>query len=256
MNLVLDNISAGYNGRKVVHGICATFQTGEITCLLGPNGCGKTTLFKAILGLLPSSGKILIDNKLISGLSRKERARIVAYVPQIHIPPFPFTVSDVVLTGRTPFTNSFSPPCEKDRQEVVKAMELLGIEKLGNRNYAQLSGGERQLVLIARALAQSPKFLIMDEPTSHLDFGNQLRTIKLISQLAGNNMGIILTTHVPDHAFMCATNVAALYNGNIIAHGKPSVILTCEVLRKMYGIDVDIVQLSGGRCLCAPSYGG
>lgn len=255
MKLTIDNLCAGYNSRQVLHDIDASISTGEIVCLLGPNGSGKTTLFKTILGLLPSKGDIKIDGTLLCSLSRQERARTLAYIPQIHIPPFPFTAFDVVLTGRTPFFAIYSSPSKVDRQKADDALALVNISHLAKRNYAQLSGGERQLVLIARALAQAPRFLIMDEPTSHLDYGNQLRTIQTIRRLAKSDMGIILTTHVPDHAFLCATQVIALRDGRIEASGVPHKVLTKSILYRMYGVDVDVISLPFGRCLCAPAEG-
>jgi iron complex transport system ATP-binding protein len=252
MKLAISNLSAGYNGRNVIHDINVTIFPGEVVCLLGSNGSGKTTMFKAILGLLPSKGDITFNSQPVTLLTPKERAKIVAYVPQVHIPPFPYTALDVVLTGRTPFVGMFSTPSNEDRRCAIQALMRLNIEHLSNRNYAQLSGGERQLVLISRALAQSPKFLIMDEPTSHLDFGNQFRTINLIGQLARKDMSVIFTTHDPDHAFMCATRVIVMRDGTIVANGAPKDVLTPSILHKIYGINIDIVSIAKDRCICSP----
>jgi ABC-type cobalamin/Fe3+-siderophores transport system ATPase subunit len=256
MKLAISNMSAGYGPRTVISEISASWTSGEVVCLLGPNGSGKTTLFKAILGLIPSRGDIRLDERSARTFTTRERARALAYVPQIHIPPFPYSAMDIVLMGRTPFIGAFSVPSPEDRREAARVMDLLRIGHLRNRNYAQISGGERQLVLIARALAQSPRFLIMDEPTLHLDFGNQVRALDLIRQLATGDMGVIITTHVPDHAFICATRVLALLDGRIAADGPPKEVLTCALLKRMYGIDVDIVSLTGGRCMCVPAIGG
>jgi iron complex transport system ATP-binding protein len=253
MKLTIHNLSAGYRDTLVLHDITTSISSGEVVCLLGPNGSGKTTLFKTILGLLPLQGDISLDDRSLSSLSRLERARTLAYIPQLHVPPFPFTVLDVVLTGRTPFIGMFSSPSDADRRCAVQSLEALQIAHLVHRNYTELSGGQRQLVLIARALSQSPRFLVMDEPTSHLDYGNQMRTIRTIRQLARKDMGIILTSHVPDHAFMCASRVLALLDGKLIADGAPKDVLTQSILKRMYTIDVDIVTLSHGRCVCAPS---
>ncbi len=256
MKLAMLNLSAGYGARMVVSEISTSLHSGEVVCLLGPNGSGKTTFFKAILGLIPSRGDILFDERYARTFTTRERARTLAYVPQIHVPPFPFSAMDVVLMGRTPFIGAFSIPSQDDRSEAARIMDLLHIGHLSDRNYAQISGGERQLVLIARALAQSPQFLIMDEPTSHLDFGNQIRTLNLIRELATRDMGVMITTHIPDHAFICATRVIALLDGRIAADGPPKEVLTCTLLKRMYGIDVDVVSVAEGRCICVPAMGG
>jgi iron complex transport system ATP-binding protein len=256
MRLTISNLTSGYHSTRILHDVSTSIGTGEIVCLLGPNGSGKTTLFKAILGLLPASGVVSLDDRSLSSMSRTERARILAYIPQIHVPPFPFTALEVVLTGRTPFIGMFASPSGADRRRAQESLDSLQIGRLSNRPYTELSGGQRQLVLIARALAQSPRFLIMDEPTSHLDYGNQLRTIQMIRRLAGKDMGILLTSHVPDHAFMCASRVVALLDGKIIADGHPAEVLTPSVVRLMYKVDVDIIPLSHGRCVCTPAPGG
>ncbi len=252
MKLAIRNISAGYGSRTVISEISTSLNSGEVVCLLGPNGSGKTTFFKAILGLIPSAGDILFDERSGRTFTTRQRARTLAYVPQVHIPPFPYSAIDVVLMGRTPFIGAFSTPSPDDRREAARIMDLLHIGHLRDRNYAQISGGERQLVLIARALAQSPQFLIMDEPTLHLDFGNQIRALNLIRELATRDMGVMITTHVPDHAFICATRVIALLNGRIAADGPPKDVLTCSLLKRMYGIDVEIVSMAEGRFLCVP----
>jgi iron complex transport system ATP-binding protein len=253
MKLAMRNISAGYGSRTVISEISTSLNSGEVVCLLGPNGSGKTTFFKAILGLIPSRGDIHFNERSGRTFTTRQRARALAYVPQIHIPPFPFSAIDVVLMGRTPFIGAFSVPSPDDRREATRVMDLLHIGHLRDRNYAQISGGERQLVLIARALAQSPQFLIMDEPTMHLDFGNQIRALTIIRDLANSDMGVMITTHTPDHAFMCATRVIALLDGRIAADGPPKDVLTCALLKRMYGIDVEIVSMAEGRFLCVPA---
>ena len=255
MKLSMHNISAGYGSRTVISEVSTSLNSGEVVCLLGPNGSGKTTLFKAILGLIPARGDIHFGQRPARTFTTRELARTLAYVPQTHIPPFPFNAMDVVLMGRTPFIGAFSIPSQDDKREAVRVMELLHIGHLRDRNYAQISGGERQLVLIARALAQSPQFLIMDEPTMHLDFGNQIRALNLIRNLATKDMGVMITTHTPDHAFICATRVIALLDGRLAADGPPKEVLTCALLKRMYGIDVEIASVADGRRVCVPAVG-
>jgi iron complex transport system ATP-binding protein len=253
MNISLVNISAGYNGCPVLRNISATLQSGEVICLLGPNGSGKTTLFRSILGLLPSTGKILFDGEEFGTADRRKRSRMLAYVPQAHTPPFPFTGLEVVLSGRTPHIGPFSTPSDIDYRIAMGALETVGAGHHAGRAYTELSGGERQLVLIARALAQQSRFLIMDEPTSHLDYGNQLKITQTVRTLAQTGMGIILTTHTPDQAFLCATRVIALCRGAIIAQGPPAGALTKPVLKAMYGVTIDVVALEDGRRVCTPA---
>ena len=177
MILELRGLSCGYGRRKVLSDVNLSVA-GENLCLLGPNGVGKTTLFRTILGAIePMGGEVLVDGKSIVAQSRRQRARLMAYVPQAHTAPFPFHVIDVVLTGRTAHISLTSAPSRHDEEVARAALERMGIADLDDRPYTELSGGERQLVLIARALAQEPRVLIMDEPSSHLDFGNQARLL-------------------------------------------------------------------------------
>jgi len=167
-------------------------------------------------------------------------ARTIAYVPQIHIPPFPYSVIDVVSSGRLPYVGTFSVPSKNDHYIAESMLEKLSISYLKNQIYTEISGGERQLVLIARALTQEPSFIVMDEPTAHLDYGNQIRTLSRISELADNNITVILTTHNPEHVFICGTKVAALQNGRIIDHGTPEEVITTTLIKKLYKVDVVI----------------
>jgi iron complex transport system ATP-binding protein len=244
MMLSLQNVAAGYGQHRVVHDVSFAVGTGEVVCLLGPNGSGKTTLFKAVLGLLPlQAGRIELDGKGIDSWSRRDYARQIAYVPQLHVPPFPYVVLDVVSMGRTPYLCTCASPSPADRRAAEAVLEQLGISHLRDRTYTEISGGERQLVLIARALTQQPRFLIMDEPTSHLDYGNQIRTIARIRELARHDISVILTTHSPDHAFVCATRVVALHHGTLIASGPAATVITPELLNTMYGVDVRVLDL-------------
>jgi iron complex transport system ATP-binding protein len=249
--LEVDNVSCGYEEREVIHGVSFTLQAGNILCLLGANGSGKTTLFKAILGLLPvTGGRICFENNDITRWSRRKVAQAFAYVPQAHTPPFAFTVRDVVLMGRSSHLDLFSSPGRRDREIVEEALCSLNIAHLADARYTELSGGERQLVLIARALAQQAQVVVMDEPASNLDFGNQIRVLSQIKKLAAGGLTLLITTHSPNHAFECASQVAVLKAGRLLAHGRPQEILTERCLEQVYAVPLRIVDVGGGHKTC------
>ncbi|WIV12638.1 ABC transporter ATP-binding protein [Proteiniborus sp. MB09-C3] len=241
MKLEVINATCGYHDKTIIENLSFSVKAGDILCILGPNGVGKTTLFKTILGFLKlKGGEILLDGQDIFKWSRKEFAKAIGYVPQAHIPPFPYKVRDVVVMGRTAHLGIFSSPSKKDFDIAEKIIESLGISYLKDSIYTEISGGERQLVLIARALVQEPKILIMDEPTSNLDFGNQVRVLKHIKKLAERNIGVIMTSHFPNHAFMVSTTVLAMGRGNKFKSGKPDEVVTEELLHKIYNIELQI----------------
>ncbi|MFY9141044.1 MAG: ABC transporter ATP-binding protein [Thermacetogeniaceae bacterium] len=245
MKLELKNIAFAYEKtNEVLRDVSLEVEAGEVLCLLGPNGAGKTTLFKSILGLLkPSKGKVLINGKNVCDYTRKKLAHYLGYVPQNHIPPFPYRVLDVVLMGRTAHINNFAVPSSVDVEIAREAMRRLNICHLENRNYAEISGGERQLVLIARALAQKPGILILDEPTANLDFGNQLRILKHIKKLAESGFAVVMSSHFPEHAFYCCSKVAVMQKGRIILVGKPEEVITGRNLKEIYGVEVEVAEI-------------
>ncbi|WP_088226807.1 ABC transporter ATP-binding protein [Desulfosporosinus sp. FKB] len=255
MKLEVCSAVCGYGRRDVIKGISFSVSSKEIFCLLGPNGVGKTTLFKTVLGFLKlRGGSINVDGEDISQWSRKKYAQVIGYVPQTHTPPFPFAVSDVVIMGRTAHLGSFSTPALEDRIIVRDVMEELGIMHLKDRIYTEISGGERQMVLIARALAQQPQFLVMDEPTSNLDFGNQMLVLRQIRKLSARGIGVIMTSHFPDHAFLCSSKVALLRKEGFEI-GRPDEIVTEENLQEVYGVRVKITStpVAGGLVkACVP----
>jgi iron complex transport system ATP-binding protein len=237
----------------VVRDVSLGLDSGEVFSLLGANGSGKTTLFKAILGLLrPHKGRILVDGQDIASWQRRELARAIAYVPQAHTPPFAFSVRDVVLMARTAHLGLTGSPGRRDWLIADDALSTLGISNLAGAHYTEISGGERQLVLIARALAQRSRFLMMDEPTSNLDFGNQVRVLRHIKELASRGLGLLTTTHVPDHAFLCASRVAVMKDGGLLASGAPGDVLTEGRLGAAYGVALRIRLLEGGLRVCVP----
>ena len=257
MQLEAKHLDFGYPGKRVGSDVTLALDAGEVLCLLGPNGSGKTTLFKTLLGLLPSQGgEARIDDVDLRARARDEIARLVSYVPQAHAAFFPFTVDEVVLMGRTAHLGVFSSPSRHDREVAMGAIERMGLGLLADSIYTRISGGERQLTLIARALAQDARIVVMDEPTANLDFGNQVRVLEHIQALARTGMGVLLSTHDPDQAFICADRVAMLHGGKLARIGTPAEAITSESLRQLYGVDVEVAQVETGsgarRTACIP----
>ena len=260
MKLEARELAFGYRRHPVGRAVSLTLGTGEIMCLLGPNGGGKTTLFRTLLGLIPKQGgQVLLDGAELGALPRREVAKRIAYVPQAHTGYFPFIVRDVVLMGRTAHLPPFAGPSRRDRELADKAIERLRLERLAGAVYTQISGGERQLTLVARALAQASPLLVMDEPTASLDFGNQARVLEQVVSLARSGIGVLLSTHDPDQAFQCADRVALLRSGELVAQGPPRDVLTSEWLHALYGVDVHVVDAplpdGGRRRVCLPARG-
>lgn len=227
--------------KVVLDNVSLNVERGEVLCILGANGVGKTTLFKSILGAIPLlEGRILLDGKDRSSLTKREVARKIGYVPQSHTPPFPFTVLQIVVMGRVSHLSYTQSPSKHDYEIAYAALKQLGIEHLADKVYTEISGGERQLALIARALTQEAELLIMDEPTSNLDFGNQIRVLRQIKSLAEQGIGVVFTTHFPNHAFMCASQVAVIKNRRELLIGDVKEIVTKDVLEEIYGIEVEL----------------
>ncbi|WP_405276456.1 ABC transporter ATP-binding protein [Methanobrevibacter sp.] len=247
------NISFSYNDEQIFSDISFSIGRGEVLCILGPNGTGKTTLIKCLNGLHDiDSGDILINGKNIKKLSFREISKHIGYIPQSHVPSFPFKVFDVVLMGRAPYLNLTDSPKEEDVKIAQEALKTLGIEYLKDKEYTNLSGGERQLVFLARVLCQKPDMLILDEPTSHLDFGNQIKLLEIIDNLAKSGLSIIMSSHFPDHAFLSSTKVAIMKDKRFIDFGTPDDVVTEENLRKAYSIDVKLIELDDKRKVCVP----
>ena len=258
MKLEAKNLDIGYRGRRVGSDISLALEAGEVLCLLGPNGSGKTTLFRTLLGLLPAQGgQVALDGADLVSRARDEVARLVSYVPQAHAAFFPFTVEEVVLMGRTAHLGVFSSPSRHDREVARATLERMRLAPLADSIYTRISGGERQLTLIARALAQEARIVFMDEPTANLDFGNQVRVLEHIQSLARSGIGILLSTHDPDQAFLCATRVAMLHEGRLARLGPPDEVITSGSLKQIYGVDVAVTRVSlpggGERRVCVPA---
>ena len=248
------NISFEYEMEEIISDISFSIDKGDVLCILGPNGTGKTTLIKCLNGLHDiKSGEILINGKNMNKLSFKQISKHIGYIPQSHIPSFPFKVFDVVLMGRAPYLNLTDSPSNEDEKIAIECLETLGISYLKDKEYTNLSGGERQLVFLARVLCQKPDILILDEPTSHLDFGNQIKFLEIIENLAKKGLAVIMSSHFPDHAFLSSNKVAILKDKNFIDFGNPEMVITEENLKEAYSIDVKIIELDDERKICIPS---
>ena len=252
--LRIENASFSYNrGEKIFEDINLEVNKSDVLCILGPNGTGKSTLIKCINGLLNlDSGDIFLNSTNISEMARTDLAKMVGYIPQSHSSTFAFSVFDVILMGRAPHLNVTSVPGKKDFKIADKAMESLGISHLKDKSYTEISGGEKQMVLLARVLTQEPELLLLDEPTSHLDFGNQIRTLDVINRLSENGLSVVMTSHYPDHAFLSSNKVAIMKDRGIMDIGKPENVVTEENMKKAYDIDVKVIDVDESRKACIP----
>jgi len=251
--LQVEGVSFGYTRETVLNDINFAVSEGKIVTLLGPNGCGKSTLIKVMLGLLcPAKGRILYRGENIARMSTKALAREIAYVPQMHRSAFPYTVMDVVLMGRIPHKTFFFRYSKADMSIANDAIERLSIAHLGKRAYTEISGGERQLTLIARALAQGAKTFLMDEPASGLDYGNQLRLLDQIIRLSREGYTFIKSTHSPEHALWVADRAILMRKGTVVADGKCSEVITTESLLYLYNARVNVLNVKNFPRVCVP----
>ena len=233
-------LAVGYEKHALVRDIHFTLQPGEICCLLGPNGCGKSTLIKTLLGLIPAiEGEVTLGGKSIKARRANELAQLVAYVPQAHTKPFPFLAQDMVLMGASAHLNWYEPPKKRDTAKAQAALEALGIGHLAFRPYPQLSGGEKQLVLIARALCQASPLLVMDEPTASLDFGNQIRVIDHILALKDQGKSVLITTHTPSHVRLLADTLAIIDREGNFSMGPVDTLFTPERLAPLFSLSLE-----------------
>ena len=268
--LEIDGVSAGYGKVQVLRDISFGVHDGEIVALLGPNGCGKTTLLRVIGKLLePTAGSVRVVGRDVLRMSQAEFSRIVASVAQVHRTTFPFTALDILLTGRMPYVSVFSSPDADDVRFCREVLEWFGIGHLEKQPISMLSGGERQLVMIARALAQEPRVLLLDEPTTHLDLRNQVRVLDTIGQQAkAQGLTVLMTIHDPNQAFAYADRAVLLRKlaapegvdsetmaqprkatTNIIASGEPAAVLTPGNVEEAYGVAVDVIEHARHRLL-------
>ncbi|MDD3400575.1 MAG: ABC transporter ATP-binding protein [Eubacteriales bacterium] len=243
MGLAVKDLSFSYTDVPVLQGVSFTLQSGEVAAVLGANGAGKSTLFRCVLGLLNKyGGSITIDGKEIKSLSPKRLSRLIAYIPQSHYPAFQYTVLDMVLMGMAPQISALGSPGSKQRNQAMQALDMLNIGALAQRSFLRLSGGEQQLVLIARALVQQARILLMDEPTANLDFGNQHLVLSTAQKLKNEGYAVLLSTHNPQQALLYADRLIAIKDGHICADGIPHDVLSAQLIKSLYGLDVKITE--------------
>ena len=256
MSIEVKNLGFSYGDRPVLHDISFSVGKGEFLSILGPNGVGKSTLFRCVLGLLSGySGQVLVDGVDARSFSVREAAKHIAYTPQSSHPIFNYSVYDIVLMGRTSGLSTFRSPGRQDREICDWAMEKVGITRLRDRCFHRLSGGEQQLVLIARALVQKAPILMLDEPTANPDFGNQLLVLEQARALAKEGYTVIQTTHHPEQSYMYSDRILTIQNGRVLTEGRPEEVLTEKTIHALYGVDVDIVSLYGDRArICIPAH--
>ncbi len=259
--IIAEDVSLSYNGHLVLGSVDLQLKKGAVITLLGPNGCGKTTLLKVINGLIhPGSGKIYVDGKDMEAMKPGARARLIGYVSQTQRSSFPFTALDIVITGRMPHISALAQPGPGDLEKAYQALNMMGASYLADRPYTQISGGERQLVMIARALSQEPSYLLLDEPTSYLDFKNQFIVLKMISRIANEQkVTVVMTLHDPNHALMFSDEVVLMRKPgssgssssipNLVAVGGPKEVMTPQNIREAYGIDVQVLSVQGRQML-------
>jgi iron complex transport system ATP-binding protein len=246
--LTFDKVSYTYpaGDKPVMTGLDLSIGTGSITSILGPNGAGKTTLLHLALGWLrPHTGRILLYDEPLKGFSRRELGRWMGLVPQSENTPFEYSLLEYVLLGRTPYLAPLAMPDSEDIQIASDMLDEVGLSGLHNRTMTSISGGERQLVLIARALTQQPKILLLDEPTSHLDLSNKGRLVQLLRQLQGRGVTIIFTTHEPDVASALASHMVLMRKGEILTTGPTADVMTSKNLSELYHMPIEVKLLDG-----------
>lgn len=255
MSVEVKNLHFSYGEREVLHDVSFKAEAGEFLSILGPNGVGKSTLFRCVLGLLRDyTGSITVEGRDARSLSIRESAKLIAYIPQSSHPAFNYSVRDIVLMGTTSGLGTFSTPKKEDVRRVDEALERTGISELAERCFHRISGGERQLALIARALVQRAPVLMLDEPTASLDFGNQLLVLNCARELAREGYTVIQTTHNPEQSYMFSDRILALRGGEVLTEGKPGDVLTPDMMQRLYGVEVEVSSLFDDRVrVCTPA---
>lgn len=255
MNIEVKDLSFTYpNGKEVFQNLCLNIEQGQIVSILGPNGSGKSTLLNCLAGLYePTKGEVLINGKNSLTMKRAEVARVIGLVPQNIIPSFHFRVVDYVVTGCAPRMGAFQKPKAAEYELAWRAIQTMQIEHLAEQSFVNISGGERQQVAIARVIAQSPAFILLDEPTSHLDLGNQMKVLNMLRDMAVRGLGVVMTTHNPDQVLMLDDQVAVMDSSGQFIFGPGREILNEPLLDKLYATELHIFEVDSiGRKVCVP----
>ena len=254
MILIAEDICFSYGEAPILQNVSLQAEKGSITCIMGPNGSGKTTLLECLMGSKQvKKGRIIVSGKNISSMKRPELARNISFIPQIHAITFPYTVRDTVLMGRMAYAGLFGYPDAEDQKACDDAMEKTDIIKFSDKAYSSLSGGEIRLVLLARALCQDAKIILMDEPAAYLDFRNEMLFLERVSELVKNeNITVLMATHSPDHALMFESEgmpvkAVLMKEGKVSAFGRPSDVITKESVADVFGVDAEIVDVCGSK---------
>ena len=246
--LRVDDLRFAYDGerRLVLDGVSLRLGRSEVLAILGPNGAGKTTLLHVLLGILKAeSGRIWLDGRELSVFSRSEISRVVGLVPQFEHVAFEYTAEEYVLMGRAPHLGMLDLPTQDDTRLAMEALGQLGLLALRHRSMLELSGGERQMVVLARALAQQARLLLMDEPLAHLDLSNKARILAVIRQLSETGVAIVFTTHEPDMVQGVAHRLLLMREGQVVASGPTQAVLTSEALTQTYGVPIRVIDVEG-----------
>ncbi|MDL2275034.1 ABC transporter ATP-binding protein [Desulfosarcina sp. OttesenSCG-928-G10] len=250
--LKIQDVSFFYGRKQVLDSVSFDITAGRLCGLLGPNGSGKTTLFKCCLGFFKTTaGRILLGDKPLSQYTSKHLAAHVAYVPQEHQPAFPYSVREMVEMGRTPHRGALPVLSKTDHHAVEHALERVGLRALADEPFTHLSGGQRQLVLVARALAQEAALMFLDEPTASLDFSNQLIVWETVRDIAAQGLGVVICCHDPNHILWFCDDVAALKNGHLLATGPAAETLTRKLLETLYDRPIHTAE-TGSRVFIYP----
>ncbi len=256
MSLKVEHLDFSFGKRQILKDISFEAHNGEFLSILGPNGVGKSTLFRCILNLLkPSSGTISIDGQDTAQMTAAQRAKCIAYIPQYHNPTFNFSVMDMVLMGTASQMNTLAAAPGKAQIAIAEnALEKLNISHLAQHPYGFCSGGEKQLCLLARAIAQQARILVMDEPSASLDFANRIRVMQTVRGLAADGYAVVQTTHDPDQAFLYSDKILAIQDGQVLAWGTPKDVMKSALMSKLYGMDVEVHSLhDDGIRVCVPA---